>query len=833
MFINRTSNASRLFLALSLAAGYLAIYLALYRIPSISIAVLLSLPAGVIAWRFGMRVGLVAGVTSVVLNILLVFLTDGDRLSSPVAQVSLILGCVVLFFFTVAIGIVRELGVQLSTELARRQQAEQTEYQRSAELEAVYNASVQVTSSLELKPVLDTVLNQTAALLHALDVHIFLYDGEKLTFGAALWQGEPQVSPYQEPRQDGLTYQVARSGQRFIITDVASHKLFQEKPWDGSIAGFPLSVGDTVYGVMNIAFDERHDFSANELRIIELLATQAAVAIRNAQDYQDTVKHAEELEQSVAERTKELLYAQESAAVLANNSFDVILRLSTDGIIQQTNPAFDRVFGTGHEDGQAFATLFRDQPVINEALKAVIAERTVKQLVVTAVRAGEEFPVELVFAPLESAGSEAEIICNLRDLTARQRAELRQHALVRGLRKVLAISFELISSPDVDTLWKRAVEMAREVLGVERCSIYIERGAFMHGTYGTSVQGETTDEHASYFFRGERTWDHLEHVLTLDTPTWEVENTARQDWDGEKRIPLTEGWVAATPIHSAYRFIGLFYNDTAISNAPVDDMQQEILAVYCSVLGSLYEHKRVEDEVRRALEHERELSDLKSRFTTMISHELRTPLATIQLATDLLKNYNDRLTEETRMTHLDKIQGQVKHLTSLLEDALMYSKAEQVGLQLQSKPVDLKAFLNDLCAELRVMHPDRTITFSAADENWTAPIDPKLIRQAMVNLLSNAIKYSGDDNTPVEMTLEREDQDAVINVADHGIGIPENDLPHIFEVFYRATNVGTIPGTGLGLPLVKQIAEAHHGFVFCISQRNIGTTFTFRIPIFE
>ena len=101
---------------------------------------------------------------------------------------------------------------------------------------------------------------------------------------------------------------------------------------------------------MNIAFAQPHDFSESELRIIELLADQAAVAIRNANDYEQTRHHAEELERAVAERTAELRRAKESAEALTNNSFEVILLLSADGLIKQTNPAFERIFGKAQDE---------------------------------------------------------------------------------------------------------------------------------------------------------------------------------------------------------------------------------------------------------------------------------------------------------------------------------------------------------------------------------------------------------------------------------------------------------------------------------------------------
>ncbi|MEO8397191.1 MAG: HAMP domain-containing sensor histidine kinase, partial [Chloroflexota bacterium] len=346
-----------------------------------------------------------------------------------------------------------------------------------------------------------------------------------------------------------------------------------------------------------------------------------------------------------------------------------------------------------------------------------------------------------------------------------------------------------------------------------------------------NLQGETTDEHDQTFFKGERSWERLEHVFALDIPAWEVEYHTRQEWDGEKSNDLPLGWIAVTPIHSAYRFIGILYNDTAISNAPLDEIQQEILSMYCSFLGGLYEHKRVEEEIRRALGHEKELSELKSRFTSMISHELRTPLASIQLSTDFLKRYPDRMTEEMTLQHIDKIQAQVRHLTNLLEDVLIFTKAEQVGLQVQLRPVDLNAFCGEIAAEVRTTHASHEVEFVECPGDWTASIDPKLGRQALINLLTNAVKYSPEGST-ITLTLDRAGKDAIICVTDDGIGIPETDLPRIFEVFYRARNVDTVPGTGLGLAIVRQIAEAHHGFVYCESDAGIGTTFTLQLPVF-
>jgi GAF domain-containing protein len=160
--------------------------------------------------------------------------------------------------------------------------------QRVAELQAVRQASLQLTSTLELEPVLKTILQSALELVSADDAHVFLYDNDQLEFGAALWNGEHQQEPYDSVRPHGLTYTVARTGERVVVSDAMSDPLFADRKWEGAIVGLPLTVGAEVQGVMNIAYERPHRFSDDELRVLELLADQAALAIRNARLYNET-----------------------------------------------------------------------------------------------------------------------------------------------------------------------------------------------------------------------------------------------------------------------------------------------------------------------------------------------------------------------------------------------------------------------------------------------------------------------------------------------------------------------------------------------------------------
>jgi PAS domain S-box-containing protein len=235
-------------------------------------------------------------------------------------------------------------------------------------------------------------------------------------------------------------------------------------------------------------------------------------------------------------------------------------------------------------------------------------------------------------------------------------------------------------------------------------------------------------------------------------------------------------------------------------------------------------------ELRQSLEKEKELGELKSRFVSIASHEFRTPLATIQAASDLLKHYSHKMTEQKRIERLDKIQAEVKNMTSLLEEVLIIGKAEAGKLELHPTSVDLKEFccgiIDDAYHSLGTKHH---IDFSSEGDCYNAVVDAKLLRQIVDNLISNAIKYSPQGGE-VGFHLVCRPEQITIEISDPGIGIPQEDINQIFDSFYRSGNVGNISGTGLGLTIAKASVELHGGSLTVESEVNVGTTFTVTIP---
>ena len=244
------------------------------------------------------------------------------------------------------------------------------------------------------------------------------------------------------------------------------------------------------------------------------------------------------------------------------------------------------------------------------------------------------------------------------------------------------------------------------------------------------------------------------------------------------------------------------------------------------------ERKRAQADLDRALVNERELGELKSRFVSLVSHEFRTPLGITMSAVDLLRHYHERLTPEKVAELLTDIHSATLRMSGLMEQVLLLGRVEAGKIGFQAAPLDL-ALLGEKLTDEMLSATSRKcpVVFRAADDLNGAQGDEALLRHILSNLISNAVKYS-PEGAPVEFTARRDGEDAVFVVRDRGIGIPLADQPRLFEAFNRASNVGEIPGTGLGLLIVKRCVEMHHGVLTFDSREGEETTFTVRLRLF-
>ncbi len=242
------------------------------------------------------------------------------------------------------------------------------------------------------------------------------------------------------------------------------------------------------------------------------------------------------------------------------------------------------------------------------------------------------------------------------------------------------------------------------------------------------------------------------------------------------------------------------------------------------------DRKDIEEELRQALEREKELVEMKTNFVNLVSHEFRTPLGVIYSAADILKTYFDRLREDQRADHLHDIRYSARQMSNLMEEVLLVGKVESARMTCRAEPFDLADFCRRIVDEQQAAtNGSRLISMTLTGLNGMVRGDEGLLRHIFGNLLSNAVKYSDGD---VRFNVRRDGTFAEFEVEDSGIGIDPADQENLFIAFNRGRNVGESPGTGLGLVIVKRCITLHGGTLRFESKLGEGTRFVIRLELF-
>ncbi len=250
------------------------------------------------------------------------------------------------------------------------------------------------------------------------------------------------------------------------------------------------------------------------------------------------------------------------------------------------------------------------------------------------------------------------------------------------------------------------------------------------------------------------------------------------------------------------------------------------------------ERKKNEIAMQSCLEQERELREIKSRFISMLSHELRNPLTTILASADLMEKLPEKLTEQKKREMNRKIKESAGRMNKILDDLLvLWRQDSPKPTPLNPSWFDLPQFCQNLVAEFQIQLDHQCsqgshcihLIFVSQVKSYPVYLDLNLIEQILTNLLSNAIKYSPHGGT-VEFELIVDSNQVIFRIQDSGIGIPSVEQKHLFTSFYRASNTEGIPGTGLGLCIVKNAVEVQGGTIHVNSEISIGSTFTVILP---
>ncbi|MCB0697759.1 MAG: PAS domain-containing sensor histidine kinase [Chitinophagaceae bacterium] len=271
------------------------------------------------------------------------------------------------------------------------------------------------------------------------------------------------------------------------------------------------------------------------------------------------------------------------------------------------------------------------------------------------------------------------------------------------------------------------------------------------------------------------------------------------------------------------KFAIAFINDITVRKESEDALIE---------LNSKLEQKVKErtSSLSEALEKEKELNELKSRFVSMASHEFRTPLSTILSSAYLIAQYIKTEDQSKRDKHIARIVSSVNMLNDILNDFLSVGRIEEGKIQVRIAEVNFKEVITAVVNEMQtILKPGQEILYTHSGDE-VAWLEPSLLRHIMMNLISNAIKFS-PENSHITIQTMQENGKLALTVQDSGLGISEEDQTHLFDRFFRGSNVSNIQGTGLGLHIVSKYVELMNGTIVCNSELNKGTTFIINLDL--
>lgn len=685
-------------------------------------------------------------------------------------------------------GVIEYQGV--GRDITERKQAEEAEREQRQLAEAMRDSLAALTSSLDVEQVMTQILASAATVVPSEAGSIILIEDD--TVRVAYLRGfTPEASTLLKQQRFAIdTWPgihrafVHKTSYEYLDTRLAQEWIASPlTAWIFSSIGVPIECAGQMIGLLIADSATPNFFQPGDVDKLQAFAQYAGLALSNA-DY------TRRLEQHVVERTTELQASEDKFRQLLQAAPVAIILSDQVGQIMLVNNQAERLFGYQRAEllGQPIELL-----VPETARAAHVGKRAVytQNLQVRAMGSGLELfaqrkegnlvPVEIQLSYLESADGLL-VMSFILDITERKQAAdalRRQHDFLQAV---------IDHIPDIITVQNRQgyVQLVNQYT------------AQCFDTTPAALVGKTISELALKPHEIARLGQLTDEVLTR-----------------QQALFVSDGRLGERDYQA---------NLIPLAGASAADDQVLIVA------ADITERRAAEVALQKALETERELSELKSGFITTASHEFRTPLAIILSTIDTLRAYRHKLADAQINLRLERIADQVHHLTDMMENVFDLARMQARRVSFQPVPCNPATLCYELFAEFQNhFETQHQLLYTCATDLPAATLDERLLRQIVSNLLANAVKYSPADKV-VRMNVAYRDGALVLTVRDEGIGIPADDMKHLFLPFQRAANVGNIPGTGLGLSIVKEATELHRGSITVESQLAVGTTVTVTLP---
>lgn len=695
-----------------------------------------------------------------------------------------------------------------------------------------------LSSTLDLDQILKILLERTRQAVGAEACSVALLDEShtELVFRQAAGVASQDVIGLRLKRGQGVAGWVMEHQQSVLILDAATDPRFlgQISTPTGfithSLICVPMFAHNVIIGVLEQINKLTGTFDAADVQLLEAVAAQTAVAVDNARLFE-----AERLSHQRIEtlyRIGQTINSTLDPTTILNNLIDEAMRAAqaTHGaalVAQPEHGTFERRSLRGYSPDLIARAGEHPLPLDSGINGRAYAARQV--VVVNDVRLDPDY-----FPLVPDTRSEL-VIPILRGDRVLGHIDL-QSPQINGFREV-DLDFLRVLADQVAV----ALENARLYQAAQRHAIELEervreRTAALHASEETARVLLNAAPDAAYLL------DIYGNILAANEPGAHDLAASAADLIDVNIHALFQPALAQArqsqvqrvirtgqPVHFEDERAGRYFQNHIY---PIHNAAGEIdrVAVYSN---DVTERHLADEEMQRALAQEKELSELKSRFISIASHEFRTPLTTILSSAELLEHYSHRWSDAKKLDYLKRIQVAVRHMVDLINDVLVVGKSDAGKQAFEPAPLDLIAFCGTIINEIQPdSHQPQPIEFRARGDCANAVMDERLLRHILSNLLSNAVKYS-PPGSPIEFSLHGRDGQVIFEVSDHGIGIPPDDVAHLYDTFHRASNVGNIAGTGLGMTIVKRSVDLHRGHIQVDSRigENSGTKFTVTLPL--
>ncbi|MEE9616578.1 MAG: GAF domain-containing protein [Anaerolineae bacterium] len=727
-------------------------------------------------------------------------------------------------------------------EITERKQAEEEIRQRTAQLEALREGRLELTTQLDLDTLLHSIASRAFTLLGGTLGTVYLYRPEQdvLELSVAAGHNQPPTGIVLH-RGEGLAGKVLETGEPLIVDDY--------RHWEGratiyddysfaAIVSVPARWGqpgakEEFLGVLDVHAVPPRTFSPADVELLSLFATQAATAIRNVRIIQ------------AEQEQRELAKALEEAAAAVSSTLDLDEVL--DRILEQVERVVSGdVFNVMLvEENHARAVRWRGyerfgtdvEEFISTVAFPIPETPTLQQMVETG---------KPIIIPDTGAAPNWVALPPLEWLRSYVAAPIQVTGLTIGFLNVDGARPGQFGPTDARRLEAFASHAAT---AIENAQLY-QRLQAHAGQLEQRVQERTAELQAQY------AW--LDAILRSTTDGIVVTN---EEGSIVQANPVAQTWLTrtlspeeASRLREAVQSVARqacaeetgFSGKHRVSLLELTGLDLELNAALVVEEGGAGKPTAAVVDIHDVT-HLKALDRMKTRFITNISHELRTPVAAIKLYTYLMRQHPEKWEQ-----YLDTLAHEADHQAGLVEGILEISRIDAGRMEMEPRPTSLNELTEAVVARHHVLAEERGLTLEHRPETRffgkdpVSLVDPERMMQVLNNLVGNGIRYTLEGGTVVVSTGTEEAEGrtwATVTVADTGMGIPEDELPHVFDRFFRGAEPRAmqLTGTGLGLAIAKEIVELHGGYVTVESpatalragEEGVGSAFTVWLPLID